>query len=231
MSLENKLEFRTVYKTQHAFNYDKNASKNLYGRVINDETELFQLLSEMNLPSSLVKEYSPDFSKEIIVAVFQGQRTSGGYSIEITDIVNKKDNVVVCAQVDEPSGGIATMCITYPAHFVACPKVEKSIVFEWQVKDSYAEALMNCKRYVVMLNKKTYPKELHPASPTSRKERVRILKEMGKEIYEQLKKNCEEIGIQTDFKFLDIGHSAFMTLEETQVKKLEKRGYNVFKSV
>ena len=144
MSLEKKLDFKTVYKTNNAFGYDEHAPTSPYGRIIKDDAELLDVLTQMNLPFSFKgepfksektflfnKEYNPDFSKEMIVAVFQGQRSSGGYSIEISDIVEQDDKIVVYSVADEPSGGMATMSITHPGHFVACKTSEKPVEFVW----------------------------------------------------------------------------------------------------
>lgn len=224
MALENKLDFKTVYKTTCAFPYREDAQTTHYGGVVKDTVGL-DLLVDARL-----QEYVPNFSIEMVVCAFQGQRTSGGYSIEITDIVEKEDKIVALATVVEPSGGMATQSITYPAHFVACKKSDKPVEFVWSVKDTYAKELAACKKYMVSPKEREHPPELSPNARTSREERIRIMKEQGQEVYGQLKKDCEQIGIPTNFNFLDTISMAFIDLEDSQVKALQDRGYNVEKS-
>lgn len=176
-------------------------------------------------------EYAPDFSKEMVVAVFQGQRSSGGYSIEITGIVESDKYIIVSATAIEPSGGMATASMTYPAHFVACKKSDKMVDLRVTVRDTYAEELANCKQYMVSPKERDDPPELSPTAKTSRAERNRILSDIGAKVYDQLKKDCVQLGLPTNFNFLEFAGTAFMELEDAQVKELEKRGYDVFKAV
>lgn len=244
MALEQKLDFKTVYKTNTAFGWAEGNPEKPHGSVVSTDAEFQDLISRLRLPFSFEgepfkskaiphfkAEYNTDFSKEMVVAVFQGQRTSGGYSIEITDIVESDNFIIVSATAIEPSGGMATANLTYPAHFVACKKSEKPVELSVTVRDTYAEELANCKRYMVSPKEREHPPELDTSAQTNRADRLDIIKRISAKVYDQLKKDCEQIGLPTDFAFLKAMGTAFMDLEDTQVKELEKRGYDVFKAV
>ena len=56
----------------------------------------------------------------VAVAAFQGQQTSGGFSIHIERIERNGDQLVVHARFSEPApGSMNTMALTSPVHVVA----------------------------------------------------------------------------------------------------------------
>lgn len=58
-----------------------------------------------------------DFEKEIVIAVFMGERLSGGYSIEIINILKtEKEIVVVVEEKEPPPESLKTMALTSPYH-------------------------------------------------------------------------------------------------------------------
>jgi|SRR3989344_738659 len=243
MSLEQKIDFKTVYTTDNAFSWNEGNPQKQYGLVYGDKTEFEALVDKLNLPCRFEgepfesrqirvfnKKYNPDFSEEMVICVFQGQRTSGGCSIEIADIVEKDDKIVVSATAIEPSDGVATANMMYPAHFVACKKSDKPVEFNFVVRDSYAEELSVSKRYQVSPKLREHPPELSPNAKTSRAQRITILTGIGEKIYAQLKKDCEQVGVQTEISFVNVMGVAFIDLENYQVKELEKRGYKVDKA-
>ena len=59
-------------------------------------------------------------SGRVLVAVFQGQRNTGGYSIAITAIERNGDQLVVRATFGVPGpGAMVTQVLTSPAHVVS----------------------------------------------------------------------------------------------------------------
>jgi len=66
-----------------------------------------------------------DFDKNMVLAVYQGQKGSGGYDVKIVKVV--KGNKGVTAQVKETAPGkddIVLTVITSPYHIVVVPKAE-----------------------------------------------------------------------------------------------------------
>ena len=64
---------------------------------------------------------SVDFSKNNVVALFMGQKRTGGYSINVRKVTVEDDTTTV--EVTETSpGGMATMALTAPYCIVVIPK-------------------------------------------------------------------------------------------------------------
>jgi hypothetical protein len=56
----------------------------------------------------------------VMVAVFQGQQTTGGYGVHITGIERRGDQLLVHATFTSPGpGAIVTQVLTSPAHIVS----------------------------------------------------------------------------------------------------------------
>lgn len=71
-----------------------------------------------------------DFSKEMVVAVSLGARSSGGYSVSITSIVDDGTNIVVTYKEAKPDpNGPSTAAITHPFVFVKVPLTTKPVKF------------------------------------------------------------------------------------------------------
>lgn len=60
-----------------------------------------------------------DFSRRMVLAVFQGQRPSGGHSIIVEDVVRRGDHLRVTVSKTVPSeNDMVTMALTSPYHLV-----------------------------------------------------------------------------------------------------------------
>ena len=72
-----------------------------------------------------------DFEKEMVIAVFMGERSSGGYSIEIIKIIRTEKEIVVEVEEKEPpSESLRTMALTQPYHIVVIKKSPLPIRFQ-----------------------------------------------------------------------------------------------------
>lgn len=82
------------------------------------------------------KETPPvDFQTEIVVAVFSGEKRTGGYGIEITGIEEDSTKHVVQVFVREskpPTGAIMTQNLTHPYHIVKVTRSELPVTFAFQ---------------------------------------------------------------------------------------------------
>jgi hypothetical protein len=66
-----------------------------------------------------------DFEKEMVVAVFMGQKSTGGYAIEIKRIETTASRLRITVERKEPGpDAIVTQALTAPFHFVAVRKSE-----------------------------------------------------------------------------------------------------------
>ena len=99
--------------------------------ILKDNTEWTNLWSIVHSNRSPEPELpSINFNSEIVIAVFQGTRSTGGYSIEVTKIIEKESTVAVFIKKTEPSpGGVTTQALTSPYHIIKTKKVDKEIIF------------------------------------------------------------------------------------------------------
>jgi len=94
--------------------------------IIKDNESLKQLYQSVN------DEQIPriDFTKERIVALFLGQKSSGGYSIKVKDVFEKGGKIYVSIQETAPKAGEnATMAMTSPYTIIKINST-KEIVFQ-----------------------------------------------------------------------------------------------------
>lgn len=65
---------------------------------------------------------SIDFAKRIVVFVSIGQRSSGGYGLEIKSVACAGTSIEITVDTPEPTGELRTMMITHPYALVACDR-------------------------------------------------------------------------------------------------------------
>jgi hypothetical protein len=76
-----------------------------------------------------------DFQSEMIVAVFAGEKRTGGYAVEITAIQQdpaKNLIEVFVREIKPPPGAITTQALTHPFHIVKLNKTELPVNFVFQ---------------------------------------------------------------------------------------------------
>jgi len=72
-----------------------------------------------------------DFAREIVLAVFLGQRPTAGYGVEIVRTINANGTLIVDYVETKPApGAVAAQLITSPFHLVAVPKFDGDIKFQ-----------------------------------------------------------------------------------------------------
>ncbi|BAD39580.1 hypothetical protein STH595 [Symbiobacterium thermophilum IAM 14863] len=82
-----------------------------------------------------------DFSRSSVVALFAGERPTGGYSLYITDVAPQGDSLRVTALELRPAPGRpVTQAVTQPYHVIAVPRVKKDTRLEvrWRVRTDSA---------------------------------------------------------------------------------------------
>ncbi len=91
-----------------------------WNKIINsvDQYRLQQLFTSTNI----------DFNNFQIIAVIDAVKSSGGHSIDITNIVQTPNNIVVTIKHLLP--GNATTVMTQPFHIVKIPKSTKPVIFQ-----------------------------------------------------------------------------------------------------
>jgi hypothetical protein len=73
---------------------------------------------------------SVDFDKDMVLAVFVGEKSTGGYTVAITGAVEKGDGIEVTYKVSAPEpGGMNIQVLTYPYVFATIPRSTKTVKF------------------------------------------------------------------------------------------------------
>jgi hypothetical protein len=108
------------------------------GTISGVSAERHVTVSERVAWTALWREHSPsrplpgvDFSREMVVGVFLGQRPSGGFAVEILGYREDGGQIVVRYRETMPSpGAITAQVILSPYHLVALPKQRGTVTFE-----------------------------------------------------------------------------------------------------
>lgn len=92
--------------------------------------EVWEKLRFLRLPRPELPKI--DFEKEMVVAVFMGECTSGGYSIEIINIIRTEEEIVVVVEEKEPlPESLRTMALTQPYHVVVVKRSPLPVRFRY----------------------------------------------------------------------------------------------------
>ncbi|NYT00930.1 MAG: protease complex subunit PrcB family protein [Methanocellales archaeon] len=104
--------------------------------VIKNSSELDNLWGKMQSRgtttpiSAIIDLPDVNFNDEMVVAVFQGTQSTGGYAIEIIKIVEKENSVEVFVKETSPSpDSLVTQAFTQPHHIVKTKRVDKEVIF------------------------------------------------------------------------------------------------------
>jgi hypothetical protein len=72
-----------------------------------------------------------NFKKQMVIAVCMGERRTGGYSIQIKNIINTAKALLVDVVVTRPRPGTArTMMINQPHMVVVLPRIDKPVKYK-----------------------------------------------------------------------------------------------------
>ena len=90
--------------------------------------EVWKKVYNLSIPHPALPEI--DFDKEMAIAVFMGERNSGGYRIEIEEIVESEEEIVVKVKETSPSPeSFLTMALTQTYHIVVIEKTPILVTF------------------------------------------------------------------------------------------------------
>ena len=95
----------------------------------NSLNEIYNLISKGRMPELEIPAL--DFEKETVIALFLGEKTSGGHSITVQQIENISDKVIITYKIDSPKKGeMVTTVMTQPYCIIKMPKTLKEVVFK-----------------------------------------------------------------------------------------------------
>ena len=123
-AIESNVNFEVIEK---GFNSGHSEKKNY---VVDNEDEWGDLWNKVNsivIPQPELPDV--DFNNEIVIAVFQGEKPTGGYSIEIIKIVEDNKIIVFYKEFSPEPGDFVTQALTQPYHIVKIKKSDKEVVF------------------------------------------------------------------------------------------------------
>lgn len=101
-------------------------------KVIKEQNTLLEIYGQVNktrkpgFPIPTV-----NFEKETIVAVFLGQKNTGGFSVSVNEIVEKDGKLFINVKETKPDkGSMATMVFTQPFCIIKLNNTDKELVFK-----------------------------------------------------------------------------------------------------
>jgi len=132
------LKFETIGK---GFFSGFTERKNWVIRTQEQWAELWSIHTSTRIPHT-----SPpaiDFARDMVLAVFMGQRPSGGFSIEITKVEKVENTIVVFFRETEPAPEAeVTAVLTQPYHIIKIEKTDLPVIFK-NIKESTKTAIPN----------------------------------------------------------------------------------------
>jgi hypothetical protein len=94
--------------------------------VVTNDKDFEKLTTELGINDA----QKVDFDKNNVVALFMGQKRSGGYSITVQNVNVKDDTAEVLVVKHYPGGGAVTMALTNPYCIAVIPKTKKVEFFD-----------------------------------------------------------------------------------------------------
>lgn len=128
-----ELMFKTIAKGYYSGHDER---KNYVIINKDDWKNLWDKVNSIITPKPFLAEI--DFSRNMIVAVFQGAQSTGGYAIDIVKVVETGNTLEVFVQEISPGRGCGvTFVVTQPYHIIEVQRVDKKVIFriEKEVKN------------------------------------------------------------------------------------------------
>ncbi|MDN5214823.1 protease complex subunit PrcB family protein [Fulvivirgaceae bacterium BMA12] len=110
--------------------------KNLYSGILDEQ---YVLVDDPNSWEDLWDKtavWTPDelpevdFTKSMVIAVYMGEKVSGGFEIEISELRESEDTIEVVSKITIPeSGQGVTTALSQPFHIIKINKTSKKIIF------------------------------------------------------------------------------------------------------
>lgn len=120
------LEFHTIEK---GFFSGITERKNLIIRKQDEWAKLWNKHTSTRMPHPAAPVI--DFTENIILAVFMGEKASGGFAVEITRVEKCGDELVVFfSEVEPPADAVVTAVLTQPYHIIKIEKIALKTKFK-----------------------------------------------------------------------------------------------------
>lgn len=98
--------------------------------LIQDNETYIQFIETLKLDESQYANFlKVDFKKKNVLVLYQGQKNSGGYEIDIESVLNENNSIIVKKkEIGPKKGEMATTVITTPYCIALIPKGNKLII-------------------------------------------------------------------------------------------------------
>ncbi|TXI66562.1 MAG: protease complex subunit PrcB family protein [Flavobacterium sp.] len=98
--------------------------------LIQDNETYIQFIESLKLDESQYANFlKVDFKKKNVLVLYQGQKNSGGYAIDIESVINNDNTIVVKkSEIGPKKGEMATTVMTAPYCVALIPKGNKLII-------------------------------------------------------------------------------------------------------
>lgn len=125
--IDKSVSFSTVLQGSNSGIIEKN------NFAIHTESEWNDFWKTFTGPSLNMQKPEINFSFEMTIAVFSGEKRTGGYSILVDKIIQRNGKIFVyIKEIQPPAGSVVTMALTQPFHIVKMPKSERPIDFLYE---------------------------------------------------------------------------------------------------
>lgn len=127
----NEIAFAVILEGDSASDYPRPE-----GIVIASQADWEALQKQLELDIVLQPKLPAiDFAQTILVAVFAGEKPSGGYSIRVERIVQTDREVIVNVMEAKPASDQFTIAqITYPYQVVSLPRTSLAVRFDFEAQ-------------------------------------------------------------------------------------------------
>lgn len=118
-------DFTMIHKSDQGGKQEKSFD------IIKDNSERAQLLLSLNIEEETVQKLKDvDLNKHTILALHMGQKNTGGFSIEVSNVEENGDTTYVTVAEESPEpGAMVTMALTNP-YCIAVIDKNETIVFK-----------------------------------------------------------------------------------------------------
>lgn len=99
--------------------------------VIKTEEELQKIYTKINMirrPGLPVPKI--DWENEMVIAIFMGEKTTGGYSAKVENIIQNSDNSLEVIVNEKAPQGMATMVICQPFYICKVKRNDNEVTFK-----------------------------------------------------------------------------------------------------
>src|SRR5690606_6896479 len=122
-----EIEYTLIGKGEDITGGDSVDSANLVFNNTDEWNDFLATIDDISNVSNTFTETEIDFANYQIIAVIDEVKTTGGFSINITNVIEFSDNITV--EVERPLPGGDSAVMTQPYHIIKIPKSSKPINF------------------------------------------------------------------------------------------------------